>query len=181
MLCDCFEKGKEHDYCRGTREKDWCNCGGDESKCDYYSYKKERAGMMTYEKVTEMIDSYLSEDTASEAWAQALLTCKQAFTHVENLKADREVGIRERETLQKHIAKLNVEIDNMKNAATITGRYVQAVESEFSQIKEKLKTARADAMRELADKLKEKATKYMNAGGVNVFEIDAAVDELVGD
>ena len=136
---------------------------------------------MTYEKVTEMIDSYLSEDTASEAWAQALLTCKQAFTHVENLKADRDFLVKEQSTLMKHIASQNVEIDNMKNKAATESRYVQAVESEFSQIKEKLKTARADAMRELADKLKEKATKYMNAGGVNVFEIDAALDELAGD
>ena len=43
MICECFEKGERHDRCRGTREKDWCSCGGDESKCDFYGHVRERA------------------------------------------------------------------------------------------------------------------------------------------
>ena len=43
MLCDCFEKGERNDYCRGTRDKEWCRCGGDKSKCDYYELVRARA------------------------------------------------------------------------------------------------------------------------------------------
>ena len=36
-ICDCYRKGYSHDYCTGTKEQDWCNCGGDETKCDFYA------------------------------------------------------------------------------------------------------------------------------------------------
>ena len=65
MLCDCFEKGEKNDYCRGTREKDWCNCGGDESKCDFYNHardKAKRSGQLTLETAIEHINRLNNEN-----------------------------------------------------------------------------------------------------------------------
>ena len=49
--CDCYNVridriyGNETKYgvCLGTREIDCCNCGGDESKCDFYPEKRKAA------------------------------------------------------------------------------------------------------------------------------------------
>ena len=47
--CDCYNVridriyGNETKYgvCLGTKEVDRCNCGGDESKCDFYPEKRK--------------------------------------------------------------------------------------------------------------------------------------------
>ena len=49
--CDCYNVridriyGNETKYgvCLGTKEVDRCNCGGDESKCDFYPEKRKAA------------------------------------------------------------------------------------------------------------------------------------------
>ena len=49
--CDCYNVridriyGNETKYgvCLGTKEVDRCNCGGDESKCDFYPEKRKKA------------------------------------------------------------------------------------------------------------------------------------------
>lgn len=58
--CECYEQYVEHrtcytkhgrtydepvlcGRCTGTKEVDRCHCGGDESKCDFYDYVRERA------------------------------------------------------------------------------------------------------------------------------------------
>ena len=49
--CDCYNAyidriyGNETKYgvCLGTKEVDRCNCGGDESKCDFYPEKRKAA------------------------------------------------------------------------------------------------------------------------------------------
>ena len=49
--CDCYNVridsiyGNEVKYgvCLGTKEVDRCNCGGDESKCDFYPEKRKAA------------------------------------------------------------------------------------------------------------------------------------------
>lgn len=51
--CGCFQKGeriigwvnnnpitKTFYFCNGTKERDECSCGGDESKCDFYPNKR---------------------------------------------------------------------------------------------------------------------------------------------
>lgn len=40
---DNVSKTKAKSICLGTRECDECHCGGDESKCDFYEYKRETA------------------------------------------------------------------------------------------------------------------------------------------
>ena len=52
--CDCYNVridriyGNEMKYgvCLGTKEIDRCNCGGDESKCDFYPEKRKAAEKM---------------------------------------------------------------------------------------------------------------------------------------
>ena len=52
--CNCYNVridriyGNETKYgvCLGTKEVDRCNCGGDESKCDFYPEKRKTAGKM---------------------------------------------------------------------------------------------------------------------------------------
>ena len=49
--CNCYNVridriyGNEVKYgvCLGTKEVDRCNCGGDESKCDFYPEKRKAA------------------------------------------------------------------------------------------------------------------------------------------
>lgn len=36
-LCSCYHEENGQAYCWGTREKDHCSCGGDKSKCTFYS------------------------------------------------------------------------------------------------------------------------------------------------
>ena len=56
MTCDCYHveqvwetnwfgknTWKEIGVCWGTKEKDRCSCGGDESKCDFYPEKRQKA------------------------------------------------------------------------------------------------------------------------------------------
>ena len=55
-ICDCFEKGHSNDYCKGTREKDWCSCGGDEAKCDFYEHVRERKKRKIQEAINITIE-----------------------------------------------------------------------------------------------------------------------------
>ena len=36
-ICNCYQNQGE---CWGTRERDKCSCGGDETKCDFYPEKR---------------------------------------------------------------------------------------------------------------------------------------------
>lgn len=39
--CSCYEEVDSlHARCNGTKERDFCSCGGDESKCDFYPEKR---------------------------------------------------------------------------------------------------------------------------------------------
>ncbi|MBQ8961630.1 MAG: hypothetical protein IJ071_10545 [Ruminococcus sp.] len=53
MRCNCYNIEGGEPRCWGTPERDPCNCGGDESKCDYYPYKRR----------TMSPESYLSQIT----------------------------------------------------------------------------------------------------------------------
>ena len=37
--CDCFKSIFEKTVCYGTKDREECKCGGDKSKCDFYSDK----------------------------------------------------------------------------------------------------------------------------------------------
>jgi len=50
-VCECYRtrfKGAEdavQGYCIGTKECEDCSCGGNELKCNFYDYKRERASL----------------------------------------------------------------------------------------------------------------------------------------
>ena len=50
-ICDCYraEENWLHEIgvCFGTKERDPCSCGGDESKCDFYPEKRKKAEKAT--------------------------------------------------------------------------------------------------------------------------------------
>lgn len=54
--CSCYRtrfKGAGNvvqGYCIGTKECEDCSCGGNELKCDFYDYKRERACLEQIEK-----------------------------------------------------------------------------------------------------------------------------------
>jgi len=41
--CDCYHTEYGRPQCWGTREMEYCECGGDESKCDFYQEKRDNA------------------------------------------------------------------------------------------------------------------------------------------
>ena len=43
MVCDSYTTYSGESRCLGTKECDRCNCGGDESKCDFYPEKRKVA------------------------------------------------------------------------------------------------------------------------------------------
>ena len=47
MACKCYHAEKNFlgkiGVCWGTKECEACSCGGDEAKCDFYDYVRERA------------------------------------------------------------------------------------------------------------------------------------------
>lgn len=45
-ICECWEQGSYiagYDTCRGTKEREPCECKGDRSKCDFYDNVRESA------------------------------------------------------------------------------------------------------------------------------------------
>lgn len=40
-VCSCFHPEEIGDRCWGTKEREFCSCGGDKSCCDFYDFKKE--------------------------------------------------------------------------------------------------------------------------------------------
>ena len=43
MVCDSYTTYSGESRCLGTKEIDRCDCGGDESKCDFYPEKRKAA------------------------------------------------------------------------------------------------------------------------------------------
>ncbi len=42
MRCKCYYTEGGEGLCYGTKEREPCDCGGDESRCDYYPAKRDR-------------------------------------------------------------------------------------------------------------------------------------------
>jgi hypothetical protein len=40
IICSSYHTEYYRPECWGTREREWCKCGGDESKCDFYPEKR---------------------------------------------------------------------------------------------------------------------------------------------
>lgn len=51
MDCKCYRAERNFlgkvGVCWGTKEREACSCGGDESKCDFYEDKRKKAALKT--------------------------------------------------------------------------------------------------------------------------------------
>ena len=53
--CNCYQEIYNKSECWGTKERDVCSCGGDESKCNFYPEKRSAVHKMTvFEKIKSM-------------------------------------------------------------------------------------------------------------------------------
>lgn len=66
MVCKCYHADKnflgEIGVCWGTKECESCSCGGDEAKCDFYDYVRERVKkpITNADKIRQMSDKELA-------------------------------------------------------------------------------------------------------------------------
>ena len=60
--CDCYRRypdilGETIGRCLGTKDIETCDCGGDESKCDFYPEKRKRSRKPSfYDIIQELIE-----------------------------------------------------------------------------------------------------------------------------
>lgn len=59
MPCKCYHADKNSlgkiGVCWGTKECEACSCGGDEAKCDFYDYVRERASLSQKQTLADRI------------------------------------------------------------------------------------------------------------------------------
>lgn len=69
--CNCYHEEYNRPECWGTKERDFCSCGGDETKCNFYPDKRA-ASKCTYEETREQFllalnsNAYLNMCTCSD-------------------------------------------------------------------------------------------------------------------
>lgn len=70
MACKCYHAERNFigkiGVCWGTKECEACSCGGDEAKCDFYDYVRERAKILSQkptnaDRLRAMTDEELAE------------------------------------------------------------------------------------------------------------------------
>ena len=95
--CDCYNVridriyGNEVKYgvCLGTKEVDRCNCGGDESKCDFYPEKR---------KVAE------KKLNTAEMWLKAQEDGKTYYSKEADALYSKEFGLVEEEDISQKVS-----------------------------------------------------------------------------
>ena len=95
--CDCYNVridriyGNEMKYgvCLGTKEIDRCNCGGDESKCDFYPEKRKKA-----EKLLN----------TAEMWLKAQEDGKIYYSEKADALYSKEFGLVEEEDISQKVS-----------------------------------------------------------------------------
>ena len=95
--CNCYNVridkiyGNEVKYgvCLGTREIDRCNCGGDESKCDFYPEKRKKA-----EKLLK----------TAEMWLKAQEDGKTYYSKKADAFYSKEFGLVEEEDISQKVS-----------------------------------------------------------------------------
>ena len=65
--CDCYRKyidslGKRFGRCLGTKEIEICNCGGDESKCDFYPERRNKSKKPKKPSFYDIIQELIEEN-----------------------------------------------------------------------------------------------------------------------
>lgn len=69
MACKCYHAERNYlgkiGVCWGTKECEACSCGGDESKCDFYDYVRERASLSQKQTRADQIRAMSDKKLAS--------------------------------------------------------------------------------------------------------------------
>lgn len=52
-MCSCYDNGR----CNGTKEREACECGGNEAKCDFYLEKRKAAKTDMKKQLSEFINA----------------------------------------------------------------------------------------------------------------------------
>lgn len=69
MACKCYHAERNFlgkiGVCWGTKECEACSCGGDESKCDFYDYVRERASLSQKQTRADQIRAMSDKKLAS--------------------------------------------------------------------------------------------------------------------
>lgn len=65
--CDCYRQyidslGKSFGRCLGTKEIEICNCGGDESKCDFYPERRKKSKKPKKPSFYDIIQELIKEN-----------------------------------------------------------------------------------------------------------------------
>ena len=99
--CDCYNIRQETIYaptmsyarpygvCLGTKEIDRCNCGGDESKCDFYPEKRKAAEKML---------------NTAEMWLKAQEDGKTYYSKKADALYSKEFGLVEEEDISQKVS-----------------------------------------------------------------------------
>ena len=65
MICKCYHDDinfiGERGVCWGTKEKEPCRCGGDETKCDFYPKRAVLCAKTNADRIRAMTDEELAE------------------------------------------------------------------------------------------------------------------------
>lgn len=68
MACKCYHAERNFlgkiGVCWGTKECEACSCGGDESKCDFYDYVRERARLSQKQTRADRVRAMTDEELA---------------------------------------------------------------------------------------------------------------------
>ena len=66
-------------HCYGTKERDICDCGGDEAKCDFYPEKREKAAA-EFSKMCDMNAKELLDYVIDEVAKRRNINAMMSFT-----------------------------------------------------------------------------------------------------
>ena len=133
-MCNCYQNKGE---CWGTRERDLCSCGGDETKCDFYPEKRAAAQAREVIKnhKCSMDDRFFVEEVEKHNMTDPLeilnwyrnLYYKESDGTERNImscaindllvKYKKELGIDK----EKELTRLQSEIDTLKGRTEIIG------------------------------------------------------------
>lgn len=89
---------------------------------------------MTTEKIIQMIDEYLEEPhSIHKDWVEALQTCRQALLDNAEQKAEINILIRKKETLQDEICELQADNATLKDALHNAMLDIQTLQKEIEK------------------------------------------------
>ena len=75
--CSCYHEDYNRPECWGTKEREICSCGGDESKCDFYPRKRAAS------QAREVIENFNYKEIAKKLWTYICIIDDEKGTYEE--------------------------------------------------------------------------------------------------